>query len=303
MSQKQTKGRRPAHSSHKIPRTNPFLTGLVFVLGIVLHPYCIDVSERFLSPMQEVFLLMAAMAMTLLLFLMAKSHFLCSLLQTGGLMWNVAVFAIKHVSEGWGTLIKNMDYEWWFRILLMWGSGVMVTVLIRLFSHKKWNASHIRKTFSNGFLCSSIVFFLIYIALLLDLFVFQRTATEARRSLHLIPFRGAFSIYWPLIRKGAFRNGAFVQFFGNLLIFTPLGFYLGLLWRNRRRRWILYLIPVLLSGTIESCQYFFNIGECDIDDLWMNVVGFFIGILIVKALDGIRRKVTRGKEKTIFKLP
>ena len=252
--------------------------------------------------MQEALLLVAAVGLTLLLFLMSKSHFLCALMQTGGLLWNTTVFVLRNISDGWGALLKHMDSEWWFRILLMWGSGVMVTIIIRLFAHGKWNASHIRKTFSSGFLVLSIVFFLIYLALLLDLFVFQRTATEARRSLHLIPFRGAFATYWPQIKKGKFTNGVFVQFFGNLLIFAPLGFFLHILWGKRRHRWILYLVPVLLSGTIEACQYFFNIGECDIDDLWMNVVGFFIGILFVKIMDAIRKAVTKGKEKTIFKL-
>ncbi|MBO4474597.1 MAG: VanZ family protein [Clostridiales bacterium] len=299
-----SKGRsfKTRHTSHKIPRMNPVLIGLCFVLGIVLHPFCIEKSELFLSPIQETFLLTTAVGLTLFLFLMSKNHFLCTLMQAGGLLWNTTVFIIKHIADGWDPLLKNMDYEWWFRILLMWGGGVLVTFIIRLFAHNKWNASHIRKTFSRGFLVSSIVFFLIYLALLLDLFVFQRTATEARRSLHLIPFRGAFATYWPQIKKGKFTNGVFVQFFGNLLIFSPLGFYLHILWGKRGNRWILYLIPVLLAGTIEACQYFFNIGECDIDDLWMNVVGFFVGILIVKIMDAIRKTVTKGKEKTIFKL-
>ena len=40
--------------------------------------------------------------------------------------------------------------------------------------------------------------------------------------------------------------------------------------------------------------------QSDIDDLWMNVVGFFLGVLAAMILDAIRKLVTDGKEKTIF---
>lgn len=280
--------------------THPLILALVFGLGLLMHPFCIEFSERFLSPMQEVFLLVAAVGLTLLVFLLSKSHFLCSLLQAGGLLCNVLVYVISHAEFGWDRLLKNPDYEWCFRVILMWCSGAAITILIRLFAHKKWNAPHIRKSFQSGFLCSGIVFAILYIVLLLALFIFQRSPSETTRSLNLIPFQGAFATYWPHIKTGRFNDGIFVQFFGNLLIFTPIGFALALWWRKRKHRWLLYLVPVLLSGTIEACQYFFHTGECDIDDLWMNVVGFLLGILLVILMDAIRNAVTKGKEKTIF---
>ncbi|MBO4928602.1 MAG: VanZ family protein [Clostridiales bacterium] len=291
--------------SRQPKKTHPAIQTIFFILGVFLHPFFIGYSERFLSPTQEIFLLGASLAITLMMFLLSKSHFICSLLQTGGLLLNVALFVFNRVrNDGWKAILKNMDYEWWFRIILMWCGGVTITLLIRLFAHKKWNASHIRKTFSKGFLCSSIVFSILYIILLLDLFIFQRSAVVPEAvTLNLIPFKGAFATYWPHIRSGRFQGGVFVQFFGNLLIFAPLGFYLGLWWRKRPHKWILYLIPVVLAGVIEGCQYFLRIGQCDIDDLWMNVVGFLIGILIGKAMDILRKWVTKGKEKTIFKLP
>ena len=55
-----------------------------------------------------------------------------------------------------------------------------------------------------------------------------------------------------------------------------------------------------LATVIEGCQYIFKIGQSDIDDLWMNVVGFFLGVLLAMILDAIRKLVTDGKEKTIF---
>jgi len=284
-------------------QTHPAILTIGFALGVLLHPLCIGFSEEFFSPMQEVFLLSVTLGLTLLMFLLSKSHFLCSLLQAGGLLLNALVFIINRLQFGWRDLLTHMDYEWWFRIILMWIGGVSVTILIRLMARKKWNAPHIRKSFGSGFLVSSIVFCILYIFLLLDLFIFQRSEfADPAATLNLIPFKGAFATYWPHIKAGRFTDGIFVQFFGNLLIFAPLGFYMGLWWRKRPHKWILYIFPVILAGVIEACQYVFKIGQGDIDDLWMNVVGFLLGILAGKVLDAIRTKVTKGKEKTIFKI-
>ena len=282
-------------------KTHPAILCIGFALGVLLHPLCIHFSEELLSPAQELFLLGASLVLTIAMFLLSKSHFTCSLLQAGGLLFNAAAYVLLNIKDGWGDLLKNMNYEWWFQIILMWVGGVSVTILIRILSTKKWNAAHIRKTFNKGFLVSSIVFSILYLLLLLDLFVFQRE-TFSGTTLNLTPFKGAWATYWPHIKKGNFRSGIFVQFFGNLLIFLPLGFYLSLWWRKKPHRWLLYLTPVLLAFVIEGCQYLFRMGQSDIDDLWMNVVGFLLGILLVKFLDAFRKWITKGKEKTIFKI-
>ena len=288
-------------NSRRTTKTHPAILAAGFALGVILHPFCIRWSEHFLSPTQEVFLLASAIGLTVLMFLLSKSHYLCSLLQAGGLLVNAGAFIVENLEDGWGSLLKNMDYEWWFRIIVMWCGGLAVTIAIRLFAMKKWKAPHIRKTFSRGFVVSSIVFAILYIILLLDLFVFQREA-HTGSTLNLIPFKGAFATYWPHVRRGHFQGGIFVQFFGNLLIFAPLGFYLTLWWRKHPHKWILYIIPIVLAGVIEGCQYFLRMGQCDIDDFWMNVVGFYLGILLVVILDAVRKGVTKGKEQTIFKI-
>lgn len=295
------KPRKNTSASRPKNTTNTFLLVLSFGIAIFLHPVFIELSEQFLSPVQEMVLLGASLLITGVLFLVWKSHLICSLVQSGGLLANAAYYILLHASAHNGvSLWKMMDYEWCFRIILMWCGGVSVTILIRLFAHKKWNASHIRKSFGKGFLCSSIVFFILYVILLLDLFIFQRSTFSGERSLNLIPLKGAFAVYWPHIKAGHFTNGIFVQFFGNLLIFVPLGFYLTILWRKKKHRWFLYLMPFLLAATIEGCQYIFNIGKSDVDDLWMNVVGFYLGIVLCRLMDAIRKKITKGKEKTIF---
>jgi len=279
------------------------LIALAFICSVALHPMLIELSDSlFFSPLQEIFLLLAAVGLTLFMFLTSKSHFLCSLLQSGGLLANTLYFFFSHLDGGIRSVLKNMNYEWIFQVILMWAGGVSLTILIRLFAHKKWNAAHIRRSFGRGFLCSGIVFFLLYLLLLADLFVLQRNRHFGNGTLNLKPLKGAFSLYWPLIKQGKFKDGVFIQFFGNLLILFPMGFYLALWWRERKHRWILYLIPFFVAGAIEAVQYFFHMGECDIDDAWMNVVGFILGVWLCTILDLIRKWITHGKERTIFKL-
>ena len=296
-----TQGRAASRPKPRDRRLNQLIL-FAFIAGIAIHPVLIEFSEHFFSPLQEIFLLAAAVGLTFGMFLMSKSHLICSLMHAGGILANTLTFFFTHLDGGLRSIFKNMDYEWCFRVIIMWCGGVTVTVLIRLLAHKKWNASHIRKTFGKGFLCSSIVFVLLYCVLLADLFVLQRNLNFGNGSLNLKPFKGAFALYWPLIKSGKFSGGVFVQFFGNILIFTPLGFYLALWWRGRGQKWIMVLIPFLLAGGIEAVQYLLHLGESDIDDAWMNVVGYFVGILICVVLDFIRTKVTHGKERTIFKI-
>ena len=74
----------------RLHTAHPAILTVCFVLGVLLHPLCIGFSEEFMSPMQEVFLFSVTLGLTLLMFLLSKSHFLCSLLQAGGLLCNAA---------------------------------------------------------------------------------------------------------------------------------------------------------------------------------------------------------------------
>jgi len=82
------------------------------------------------------------------------------------------------------------------------------------------------------------------------------------------------------------------------LIFTPLGFYLGV-YGKKAPKALAFFLPMLLSGAIEGTQYLFNMGKSDVDDFWMNVLGFWVGFLLYCILGWIRRIMTKGKERNI----
>lgn len=70
---------------------------------------------------------------------------------------------------------------------------------------------------------------------------------------------------------------AFVNLFGNIAAFVPLGFLLPCLWQKGRRfGWFLLGTAALLVA-VELTQLFTLLGSCDVDDVILNLFGALIG--------------------------
>ena len=82
------------------------------------------------------------------------------------------------------------------------------------------------------------------------------------RNINLIPFSS----------QGAVANIL------NIIMFTPLGFLLPLIWNNYRKVGKVLIVGLSMSLLIEICQLF-NTRATDIDDLITNTAGTFIGYL------------------------
>ena len=113
---------------------------------------------------------------------------------------------------------------------------------------------------------------------LLELFNGQRTLS---RSINLIPF---YSIKGYLFGSSAtIKNFAFSNVVGNIVIFIPLGTYLSLFKNDKRVRTNLTII-FIVSLFVEIIQGLLGIGASDIDDIILNSLGGWIGILCYKFL-------------------
>ena len=255
-------------------------------------------SDNMASPYQELFLVGTSAGIAIFLFAVTTDYMTCAISQSMGIVLSIVYYLQTAIvnKKSFGSILT---FEKAFLIGLVWFSGLLILVLIRLFSHGNWDSPQRRMSFRYAFHLSSIVFLFAYAGLLMQLFIAQRTVDwDGVRSLNLIPLKGAFAVYWPHILAGNFRHGIFIQFFGNLLIFTPLGFYLGV-YGKKAPKALAFFLPMILSGAIEGTQYFFNMGKSDVDDFWMNVLGFWIGFLMYCILGWTRRLITRGKEKNI----
>lgn len=65
----------------------------------------------------------------------------------------------------------------------------------------------------------------------------------------------------------------FKNIFGNLLLLTPLAYFLPKLFKKINRFWEFLGVIVLVAFVIEALQLLFLTGCCDIDDLLLNTAG------------------------------
>ncbi|MFV0341694.1 MAG: VanZ family protein [Anaerocolumna sp.] len=68
-----------------------------------------------------------------------------------------------------------------------------------------------------------------------------------------------------------------VNIFGNIFAFAPFGFVLPIISKENRKLFHITLLSFELSLTVELLQLIFRVGIFDVDDLFMNTLGGFIG--------------------------
>lgn len=132
--------------------------------------------------------------------------------------------------------------------------------------------------------------FICYILLLIKILLVSRTPYSESRSINLIPF---YSINEYIYSNSAtIKRFAFGNVIGNIVIFIPLGAYLSLFKKNKRVI-INLLFIFIVSLLIEIIQGLLCMGASDIDDIILNCLGGFIGILGYKFL----LFILRGEKK------
>mgnify|MGYP001027468016 CR=1 FL=1 len=119
---------------------------------------------------------------------------------------------------------------------------------------------------------------------ILILFAFLFLKARSFQSVSLIPFR-TITDY---LSYGGFLS--FINVLGNIVLFIPLGIYL-MFFNHNKRICLNTLWVVLISMAVEILQYVFKVGATDIDDIILNGLGGFLGIMIYKIL----RKIFKDK--------
>jgi len=69
---------------------------------------------------------------------------------------------------------------------------------------------------------------------------------------------------------------------GNIVAFMPLGFLLPLVFKQTNRLIVVTRITLLTSIMAEICQFIFNVGGLDIDDVLLNTIGGVLGYIIYR---------------------
>ena len=145
-------------------------------------------------------------------------------------------------------------------------------------------------------LCSIILytFVLIYLLLLLYMLIFQRVIFGGGQfdicPINLIPFRTIGEYFSN--QRGFWHNFLNVNIIWNIIAFVPFGLYLPIVRGNRKIA--VYLAWIFLfSLSAEIIQWFFRVGVADIDDITLNCLGGFLGLVAYRVLLLVLRKENR----------
>lgn len=126
----------------------------------------------------------------------------------------------------------------------------------------------------------------IYIILLTWIIVFKMQLSwnfPYIRSINLIPFAES------VIVNGKIYFGEIIN---NLIVFIPVGLYIGMLEKNKK--FDKKVIPIfILTLIFETLQFILHIGATDITDVIMNTLGGIVGIIIINTL----YKIFKNNEK------
>ncbi len=169
-----------------------------------------------------------------------------------------------------------------------------VSILYYIFKliKNKNNFSFIQ-SYKNYIRRTSLMFIIYYLIILVYSFFLVREVTLVRPEYNLKPFEMIIFTF----SRGYIDYELIFLFLGNIAIFLPLGIFASAFIKNK---FILISVPVVISFVIELSQYFLGNGHPDIDDFILNVLGFYLGILIKKALDLLVNKLTKGQLSSFF---
>lgn len=135
---------------------------------------------------------------------------------------------------------------------------------------------------------------LVYIALLMYIVLFAefmgRTEGYATYQYNFTPF-SEIKRFMPYIgmtnRLGLY---AFLNIFGNVIIFIPLGVLAPSITNNKLNMISTVALSLCLSVLIEVTQLICRIGTCDVDDCILNTIGGLIGYICYIIIRYVRHK-------------
>ena len=167
------------------------------------------------------------------------------------------------------STIINIFMEVWPMMLIF----CMVIISLRIVFILKTNHNFV--VYKELFYLS----FLIYIMLLFHIVTFQDVTWSTS---NFTPFKEIF--------RYTFGSRAFYKnVVGNMIMFMPYGFFVSY-FISLKKPYLILLLSLIVSITIETTQLV--IGRVfDIDDIFLNILGAFIGYLIYRFLSEVIKKL------------
>lgn len=166
--------------------------------------------------------------------------------------------------------------------------------LILKFNDEKYVAQY--KKFQK----TTMISFLIYYVLVMIYSFFlvrgfnNNDGDLTKNAVNLIPFK-----VFEGMKAADYEYELIFLFVGNIAIFLPFGVLIPALLKNRVK-FLKYAFPFIISIGIEVIQFILKNGQPDIDDVILNVIGYYIGFAVKIILDKIIYKCSKGKFDSVF---
>ena len=126
------------------------------------------------------------------------------------------------------------------------------------------------------------VLFLIYVAGLCYFLFFAenygRVLGQENYRYNLVPFR-EIERFWTY--RDELGIHSFYNLAGNILGFVPAGFFIPILWENKRGFFFTVCVTFDMSLLVEILQIVLRVGSFDVDVLILNTLGGIIGYLLL----------------------
>ena len=127
------------------------------------------------------------------------------------------------------------------------------------------------------------VLFMIYLAGLCYFLFFAenygRIFGQENYRYNLVPFR-EIERFWNYRHELGIHS--FYNLAGNILGFVPAGFFIPVLWKNKRGFLFTACVTLQMSLLVEILQLVFRVGSFDVDDLILNTLGGMLGYLLLR---------------------
>ncbi len=129
---------------------------------------------------------------------------------------------------------------------------------------------------------SMVIFFILYILLLSYLLFFSESYGRTMEERH---YRYNLELFKEIKRFWKYRETlgwktVLVNLLGNVIAFVPFGFCLPFFSKIGKSFFGSIFLSALFSFLVESVQLVTKVGAFDVDDIFLNALGGFVGFLI-----------------------
>ena len=160
---------------------------------------------------------------------------------------------------------SSIELNYFIRLLIVVISSIFIIIGNKIYGNNYVEKLEDKKKITKF---SQSIVFIYYIILIFNMTIFARYNSVS--NYNIIPFKSIIDIF----NSGNFYS-ILINIFGNLLVFTPLGYFIIELFKINKFS-IYSLISFLIILMVEIFQFVFKVGIFDIDDLILCTFGMII---------------------------